>query len=454
MIAHLDFHRLQAALTNPLYWLEVSVVVVCLLVAWRIDRRMEERARRDKTTRRHPRLLGGVGRVVFSLLGLVFLAVVRPAFVMTGAKPLFIDIAIPLLVALAVIRMLVYVMRSFFAGSSWLTVSERAVSFSIWFLAVLHFLGVLPEIAQELDELTIPLGTSSVSLLTIFKGAAAIVVTLVVALWLAGLVEQRLSHARIDNNLRAVLNRLVRAVILVVGVLISLQSIGFDLTLLTVFGGALGVGVGLGLQKLAANYIAGFTILLDRSIEIGDMITVDGRQGRVASVTSRYMLLRGLDGVEIIVPNETVVTTTVLNHSPTTHNVRVTTIVRIAHDADVERALRLMEEAAGAEPRALGGGDLPAAFLNLVSDIGVELEVVLWISGGNIGVQGVRSDLQRRILANFAREGIALAPPRRDIRLVDGTAPPAAQATAPPPGTPATPPPGTPAAPPPGTPAA
>lgn len=423
MLAHLDFHRLLAALANPLYWLELGIVAACLAVAWRIDRRIVAHAREGKPTWRHPRLLGGVGRIVFSLLGLVFLAIVRPAFVMTGASPLFIDIAIPLLVALAVIRMLVYVMRNFFADSTWLKASERAISFSIWFLAILYFLGVLPEIAQELDELTLPLGKSPVSLLTIFKGAGVILVTLVVALWLSGLIEQRLSRARIDNNLRAVLDRLVRAVILLVGLLIALQAIGFDLTLLTVFGGALGVGVGLGLQKLAANYIAGFTILLDRAIEIGDMITVDGRQGRVASVTSRYMLLRGLDGVEVIVPNETVVTTTVLNHSPTTHNVRVATMVRVAHDADVEAALRLMEEAARTEPRALGGTEAPAAFLNLVSDLGIELEVVLWISGGNVGVQGVRSDLQRRILAGFERAGIALAPPRRDIRLVDGKPP-------------------------------
>lgn len=423
MLAHLDFRRLETALANPLHWLELALVLLCLGLAWAIDRRLYRDARERTTTRKHPRLSGSVGRIVFSLLGLLFLAIARPAFLLTGAKPFFIDFAIPLLVALAVIRMLVYVMRQLFASSNWLTTSERAISFSIWVLVILYFLGVLPEIARELDEITVPIGKTWISLLTIFKGAAVVLLTLVVSLWISSLIEQRLSQAQIDNNLRAVLGRVVRAVILVVGVLIALQSIGFDLTLLTVFGGALGVGVGLGLQKLAANYIAGFTILLDRAIELGDMITVDGRQGRVANVTSRYVLLRGLDGVEIIVPNETVVTTTVLNHSPTSHNVRVASTVRIAHDADVEHALRLMEEAARGEPRALSGKEAPTAFLNAVSDIGIELEVLVWISGGNAGAQGVRSDLQRRILAAFGREGIALAPARRDIRLVDGQSP-------------------------------
>ena len=131
-----------------------------------------------------------------------------------------------------------------------------------------------------------------------------------------------------DTNTKAVLAKFVRATLLVVGLLVSLQSIGFDLTLLTVFGGALAVGVGLGLQKLAANYIAGFTILLDRSIRLGDMITVDGRYGVVSRVTSRYVVLKSLDGVEAIVPNETLITTTVLNHSYTAPEVRTSLAMR------------------------------------------------------------------------------------------------------------------------------
>ncbi len=222
--------------------------------------------------------------------------------------------------------MLVYVMRSLFAESAWLKTSERAIAFSIWVLAILYFVGVLPEVARELDAVVLPFGKPPVSLLTVAKGASAVILTLVITLWLSGLIEQRLSTASaIDTNTRALLVKFLRAVLLVVGVLIALRAIGFDLTLLTVFGGALGVGVGLGLQKFAANYIAGFTILLDKSIRLGDMITVDNRQGRVAKVTSRYVVLRALDGIEAIVPNETLVTTTVLNHSHASHDIRVAT---------------------------------------------------------------------------------------------------------------------------------
>ncbi|MCC6195974.1 MAG: mechanosensitive ion channel [Burkholderiales bacterium] len=417
-LAPIDFSRLEQALGNPLYWLELALVAVCLGVAWLLDRRLEARARAGAYTSRHPRLSASVGRVVFSLLALLLVVVVRPLFTMAGGSPFFIDIAIPLLIALAIIRMLVYVMRRLFAASAWLKTSERAISFSIWLLVILYFVGVLPEMARELDEIRLPVGKSTLSLLTIVKGAAAVVVTLVVTLWLSGLIEQRVNNATtLDTNTRAVVARVVRALLLVVGVLIALQAIGFDLTLLTVVGGALGVGIGLGLQKLAANYIAGFTILLDKSIRLGDMITVDSRQGRVAQVTSRYVLLRSLEGIEIIVPNETLVTTTVLNHSHASHDIRVNAAARVAYGADVDLALRLMEEAARLEPRHLKIPDPPTAFVNALGENGVDLELVLWVAGPQAGLQALRSGVNRRILAAFAANGIAIPPPRRDIRV-------------------------------------
>ena len=423
MLTPIDFSRLSGALASQIYWLELALVLACIAFAWAIDRRLEARARLLQTSRRHPRISGGVGRIVFSLVALALLFIVRPSFRAFGGPPFFIDIAIPLLIALAIIRMLVYVMRSLFAESAWLKTSERAIAFSIWGLAILYFVGVLPEVARELDAVVLPFGKPPVSLLTVAKGASAVILTLVITLWLSGLIEQRLSTASaIDTNTRALLVKFLRAVLLVVGVLIALRAIGFDLTLLTVFGGALGVGVGLGLQKFAANYIAGFTILLDKSIRLGDMITVDNRQGRVAKVTSRYVVLRALDGIEAIVPNETLVTTTVLNHSHASHDIRVATSVRIAYGADVERAIALMEQAARAETRLVTTPEPPAAFVNALGENGVDLELVLWVAGPQAGIQTLRSDVNRRILLAFAAESIAIAPPRRDIRVM-GTNP-------------------------------
>ena len=146
------------------------------------------------------------------------------------------------------------------------------------------------------------------------------------------------------------------------------------------------------------------------------MITVDGRQGRVSKVTSRYVVLRSLDGIEAIVPNETLVTTTVLNHSHASHDIRVSTAVRVAYGSDIEQALRIMEEAARAEPRLVTAPEPPVAFVNALSENGIDLELVLWVAGPQAGVQALRSGVNRRILKAFADAGIAIPAPRRDIR--------------------------------------
>jgi small-conductance mechanosensitive channel len=150
------------------------------------------------------------------------------------------------------------------------------------------------------------------------------------------------------------------------------------------------------------------------------MITVDGRQGRVSQVTSRYVILRALDGIEAIVPNETLVTTTVLNHSHASHDIRISTTVRIAYGGNVEQALRLMEEAARAEARTVTTPEPPMAFVNTLGENGLDLELVLWVSGPQAGVQSLRSGINRRILASFAGAGIEIPAPRRDIRLTAG----------------------------------
>ena len=180
----------------------------------------------------------------------VLLFCLRFAWRKLGYPPVLIDIAVPLLIALTLIRLLVYGMRRLFLRQAWLKSSERAISFAIWGCVVLYFLGLLPEVANALDDVKIPIGARSTTLLEVAKGLLAIALTLTVTLWLSGAIERRLLRAsHIDSNMRAVMSKFLRAVLLIVGVLIALQAIGFDMTLLTVFGGALGVGIGLGLAE-------------------------------------------------------------------------------------------------------------------------------------------------------------------------------------------------------------
>jgi small-conductance mechanosensitive channel len=285
MLAPIDFTRIETALAGPLGWIELALVAACFLAGWLLDRRVRLNSASDAELVRFG--VGGANRLLLPLSTLVLLLVAAAVF-RHWHPPFFLVIAIPLIVALAVIRLLVYAVQLLFGTPAWLPASERAIGFTAWALVLLYFVGVLPEVGAEMERLEVPIGSKRLSVLDLARGAFVIILTIAGALWLSGLIEQRLQRAvNLDSSVRVVLGKVLRAVMLLIGVLIALQAVGIDLTLLTVFGGALGVGIGLGLQKLASNYIAGFTILLDRSIRLGDMITVDNRTGVVASYVAR-----------------------------------------------------------------------------------------------------------------------------------------------------------------------
>ena len=420
MFPVIDFSRIETALTRPSAWVELALVGLCLVVGWLADRRVRVRAVDAHEVLRVG--AGGVNRLIFPLVSVAALAVATFFFRRFHA-PFFLPIALPLVAALAVIRLLVYALRGIFGRARWLASSERAVSFTVWGLVVLYFLGVLQDIGADLDALHIPVGKTRVTMLEIGKAVLTVALTLSLTLWISSFIERRLMHAEsLDSSLRALAAKSVRAVLLVVAVLLALNAVGLDLTLLSVFGGALGVGIGLGLQKLASNYIAGFTILLDRSIRLGDMVTVDNRFGTVSKVTARYVVIRGLDGVEAVVPNETLVTTTVLNHSYSTREIRIAIPIQVSYGSDFERALRLMEEVALNEPRVLREPSAPFAMLVRFADSGVDLELGVWIKDPENGQGNLRSSLNLAIWKAFRSNGIEVPFPQREVRIIGGVA--------------------------------
>lgn len=416
MFAPIDFSRIETALATPRGWAELGIVAACFAAGWAVDRRVRIKTEQPREVIRVG--LGGVNRLLLPFVTLVLLLVAHAVFRRFHA-PFFLSIALPLIVALAAIRLVVYALRGVFGNAPWMKASERAIAFTMWGAVLLYFTGVLPQVADELEALQLPIGRTHISMLEILKGIAVVLVTLAATLWLSGLIERQLMQARhIDSNLRVVLAKFIRAVLLVLAVLIALQAVGIDLTLLAVLGGAMGVGIGLGLQKLAANYIAGFTILLDRSVRMGDMITVDNRVGVVSKVTSRYVVVKSLDGIEAIVPNETMITTTVLNHSYSSREIRMAINVQVSYDSDVDRALRLMEETALGQPRVLRAPSPPAAYLVRFADSGIDLELGIWINDPENGQLNLKSAINESIWRKFRDHGIRIPFPQREVRIV------------------------------------
>src|SRR4030095_5113659 len=240
---------------------------------------------------------------------------------------------------------------------------ERWIALLIWLGVALYLSGVLGDVVASLESVRFSVGKSKISLWDILIGALSVVVTVIAALWFCSSVEARLMGAEsLTANSRVVLVRVLKAVLLVVAVLVALSSVGIDLTVLSVFGGALGVGLGLGLQRIASNYVSGFIILLDRSLSIGDMITVDKFYGAVSQINARYTVMKSLDGTETIVPNEMLVSTPVINHSYSNTTVQVVVKLSVAYSADVDRALQILVEAATAQTRVLADPP-PSAFI-------------------------------------------------------------------------------------------
>ena len=410
---------LWSEVRQPAILWQVGVLALCLLLAWGLSRRLQWRAP-DESTEALKRGAAAFRRLAFPLLAMLLLAIGRAGLAYWHSTVLL-RVAIALFGALAVIRVAVYLLRLAFAHATWLDAFERSISTLVWGVLALHLTGLLPEIVTWLSEAKLTIGKHELSLWSLLTGAFWAAVTLLVALWAGAAIEARLMRAQqLHSSLRVVAARFAKAVLLVATVLVILPLMGFDVTVLSVFGGALGVGLGLGLQKIASNYFSGFIILLDRSIRLGDMVTVDGQNGEVTRITTRYTVVRSLTGVEAIIPNDTLVTTSVLNHSYSSKRVRLTVRVQVAYGTDVKEAFRLLLEIAAANTRVLKE-PVPTAQVLQLADSGIDLELGFWIDDPEHGSQNVRSDISVEVLEKFHARGIEIPYPRRDIRVLQGS---------------------------------
>jgi small-conductance mechanosensitive channel len=333
------------------------------------------------------------------------------------------NLVMPLLLSFIAIQGCFFLLRRILRPSRALQVVEKTVSWLVWIVFALHLTGYLDEAVAALDAVGFDAGKQHLSLYTLLVGLLSVTLTLMVALWLAHLLESRLIGAMpLTPNLRLAFSKLARSLFIVLAVLIALPLVGIDITVLSVFGGALGVGLGLGLQKIAANYVSGFTLLLDQSIRIGDMVQVNEHYGEVKEIATRYTVLRALNGSESIIPNETMIINPVINKSLTDKDTQILVPVQVAYDTDLDKARQLLLAIAASNDRVL---DTPAPRVRLQSfgDNGITLELVVWISDPEEGELNLRSDLNWEIWTTFRRERVEIPFPQRVVHIQDHTAP-------------------------------
>ncbi len=405
-----------------LLW-QLGALVGSLVLGWLVARTLRARLTTHDVQLRVMRVgVESFVRVLWPLLALAFIAIARLVIEQWHQVSLL-KLAIPLVGSFALIRLAFHVLRRIFArdgqAGGFLLMSEKLIATLVWAGVALYITGVWPELIQYLDETLIPIGRHKTSLLVVLQALASVVVTLLLALWGATLLEERLMRMdAMHSSLRAVMARMGRALLILLAVLVSLSLVGIDLTVLSVFGGALGVGLGLGLQKIVSSYVSGFIVLLERSLAIGDVVTVDKYSGKVTQINTRYTIIRSGDGIETVVPNEMLVSGTVQNYSLTDRTLKLTTRIIVGYRTDIDFILRLLEQTV-AQVESVSAEPAPQALLLRFDADGFELEVGFWIADIENGRANVLSDVNRAIWKVLQMHQIEVPYPQREVRVLN-----------------------------------
>jgi small-conductance mechanosensitive channel len=336
-------------------------------------------------------------------------------------------LAAVLALSLAAIRATVYILKHALHPGPLLVLSERAIAWLIWGLVALYLLGWLEAVSRALDSIVIPFGKTPFSLLDTGRVIFTLLAFVIVAAYLGMVFERRLmASSEISIGVRVGVVKFTRFFLIVIAVVIALNAVGVDLTALTVFGGALGVGVGFGLQRIASNFISGFILVSDRSIRQGDVISIGTRFGVVRELRARYVVVRDRDGVDTLIPNENMITSEVVNWSYADRVVRLKLPVQISYADNPRKGLEIMRQAALAHARVARSPE-PVVRIIGFADSGIDLELRFWISDPEDGVNNVRSDLFLAIWDAFQAEGVTIPYPQRDLHLRSGWPAPGAE---------------------------
>jgi len=281
--------------------------------------------------------------------------------------------------------------------------------------------GWLPDVIQTLDDLSISFGDSRFSIMSLLKLVAAIIFFIIVANWLTHLIESRTRRSpHINPSMQVMLSKISKFTLYGLAFMFALTSVGIDLTTFAVFSGAIGVGIGFGLQKIFSNFISGFILLFDRSIKPGDVISIGTRFGWVQSLHARYVVVKDRDGVETLIPNENLITSEVVNWSYSDRSIRTRIPVQVSYDDDPEVAMALLLEAADDKPRVLKSPEAAARFISF-GDNGINLELRIWINDPESGIGSVVSDINLSIWKKFKENNISIPFPQHDVHIISST---------------------------------
>ncbi len=416
-----ELNTLLASLFQANSLISMGVLATCLLLSWAIVRLLRGSTPPHASVWFGDRIYDGV---LFPATALVIAYAAKLTLAGSVSAALF-KLAIPMLISLLVIRLTVRVLRASFPNSRWMRVFERSVSWVAWLAVLLWITGVLPLLLSAMEDIRWKVGSAHVSLRDAVEALITGGLVMMIALWVAAAAEKQLLRGSVgvdvgytnsDLSVRKMVSNLVRAGLLFIGLLLTLATVGIDLTALSVLGGAVGVGLGFGLQKIAANYVSGFVILAERSLRIGDMVKVDNFDGRITDIRTRYTVIRALNGREAIVPNEMLITQRVENSSLADPRVLLTSTVQVAYGTNVRALQPMLEAAMAAVPRVITD-PAPSVQLTTFAADGMDLTLLFWILDPENGQGNVKSEVNLAVLAVLNERGIEIPYPHRVVQV-------------------------------------
>jgi small-conductance mechanosensitive channel len=412
--------------------IEIGAVTLCLLAGWFVSAALHDhhRRRRIKTpTALTWNYFASQGSVVAmpAILALTLVVVARSVILAQHFDVSMLDAAARLIGAYVVVRVVVLLFTASLGNKSWMQHWENRATLFIWLIIAAEYLGWLDPIIATLDSIGMAAGRSRITLWSVLKLLFILTLFVLAAAWISRWVDRRLKKlSNLAPSTRIGIAKFSNAFLIGLSILLGLNAAGVDLTALTVLTGAIGLGLGFGLQSIAANFVSGFVLLMDRSIKPGDVISLSGQSGTstenfgwVQELRGRYVVVRDRDGVEMLVPNQQLISNAVINWSYTDPRIRLKLPIRVSYRDDPELALGILLAACEGQSRVLRE-PAPVSRLMHFSDSGIELELRFWISDPQEGVNNVRSEVNRAIWRLFKQHKITIPVAQREIVVQSG----------------------------------
>jgi small-conductance mechanosensitive channel len=429
----------DAAVSGVLLWLKspqvlgaVLALLVAGVIALLVARMLRVRRARGGTAAPAPRrqhwldhTLEGALIVAPLVAALATLFAGHAALAAFATPTAVIDGAVKIVGALVLLRLGVYVLGLLLGPDSWLGTRQNRITFVLWVIAAVALLGWLDVLEATLNRVSLVPGRTQLSLWGLLKGLVIVTAFVVVTSLIARAIERHVM--RLDQlavSTRVGVSKFAYFLLLGLGMLLGINAAGVDVTTLNVLTGAIGLGLGFGLQAVASNFVSGFVLLMDKSIKPGDVISFTanagasaGNFGWVQELRGRYVVVRDRDGVDTLVPNQNLITSSFINWSYSDQRVRLKLPVNVSYDDDPEVALKLLLQAAENHPRILRDPP-PVSRLISFEDSGMRLEIRFWIADPVNGVNNVRSDVNRAIWRIFRAHGVTIPVPQQETRIL------------------------------------